>query len=134
MLRSDLKRIFNEDVLPAYSSQTSTYLKAVCARLASFDAVVRASMMVAFEVHAGQMIEALWEALVENFEVKKDDLGYFQAHVGGDDPLEVYHIAMSKKLISTIVTEENRERFLEEFRASYGLNVDWCRGITLGDN
>ncbi|KIM79201.1 hypothetical protein PILCRDRAFT_823787 [Piloderma croceum F 1598] len=130
MLRSDIRPIFKEDLKPNYSQVTTTYLKGLYERLASHDPVVRASMMVAFEIQGAHMIESLGKALVATYNLE-EDLSYCQAHVGGDDPLEVYHVAMTKKLLSTIVTQESKERFINEFRISYTLNFDWCRDITL---
>lgn len=57
MLRSDIRPIFKEDLKPDYSQVTTTYLRGLYERLASHDPVVRASMMVAFEIQGAHMIE-----------------------------------------------------------------------------
>ncbi|MCA3708465.1 MAG: hypothetical protein INF02_01565 [Phenylobacterium sp.] len=129
-LRQDIAALLGRDIAPSYSDTTRVYLKSLFDGLADRDHVRRVAYMVAFEFHAGRMIEALWEALVDTFAVDKDNLLYFKIHVGGDDPAEAYHIEMTQSLINKIVTtDEDRRAFLSHVAEAYALNMNWCQSI-----
>jgi hypothetical protein len=108
---------------------TAKYLVRLLDDLADLDPVKRCAAMVAFERHAGTMIEALWESLAKLFPVSKDALVYFKVHVGGDDPAEPYHVAMTARMIERLVPAQRAEEFVQAFRDAYDLNYSWCRAI-----
>jgi hypothetical protein len=129
MLKHDIEYIFQKEIPPMYSDITRTYLKSLYAGLASLDPVVRCAYMVSFEAHAERMITNLWNLLENRFEVDKEKLSYFRAHVGGDDPAEVYHVATTQGMVERIVPADQFDRFLGEFKKSYNLHVTWCAAI-----
>jgi hypothetical protein len=121
--------IFGAPVDPNPSPTTVTYLKGLSDGLSSIDPVRRSAMMASFEVHANRMIAALWVSIASEYGVAKDDLVYFRVHVGGDDPAEAYHVAMTAKMLSKTVSPASRGRFLKEFDAAYLLHADWCAAV-----
>ena len=130
LLRKDIQSIFGEELSPDYSGTTSLYLKALLKDLGAKDSVSRSAAMVAFEMHAGQMIEALWNALTELYpEIDKESLEYFRVHVGGDDPQEEYHKMLTQKMVSSSVSLQQENAFLAEFTRCYAGNYDWCAAI-----
>jgi hypothetical protein len=129
LLSKDLRRMFNTDIEPAYTPETKEYLIRLFEGLANPDAVERCAWMVAFEMHAGRMIEALWESLSKLFDMPKDELTYFHIHVGGDDPAEPHHVAMTAKMIEALVPFEEQGRFLRSFERAYRANIEWCAAI-----
>jgi hypothetical protein len=128
MLRGDIKTLLGKELRQGHSRFTRTYLAALEVGLGSPDPVQRVAFMVAFEQHAGTMIEALWRTLTDLFQ-SKERLIYFETHVGGDDPGEAYHVAMTSRMIERVVDEGEKKRFLEEFREAYALNFNWCSAI-----
>lgn len=129
LLKRDLVRLFGEPVLPDYSDATCTYLLALLEDLSHLDPVHRVAAMVAFESHAGRMIESLWNRLEEIFPIPKEELIYFRVHVGGDDPAEPYHVEMTSRMITRLVPADRADAFVVAFRNAYDLNNSWCRGI-----
>ncbi|WP_347337136.1 GFA family protein, partial [Bradyrhizobium lablabi] len=129
LFRRDASRLLGRAIQPNYSTRTSRYLRALYHGLSSRDAIVRCAHMVAFELHAAEMIQALWTTLVKTFDARSDDLEYFQAHVGGEDPAEKYHGEMTTRLISELVPADCNNRFLDEFDRAYGLSLEWCRNL-----
>lgn len=130
LLKRDAATIFGEELTPDYCEPTKIYLKALLADLGDIDPVRRCAAMVAFEMHAGQMIEALWSSLVVAYpDIDKESLSYFKTHVGGDDPQEVYHKQLTQKLTSSLVPRERREEFLKQFISCYALHAKWCQEI-----
>jgi hypothetical protein len=130
MLRRDIHRITGKNIKPFYSKKTVSYLKKLLKGLESLDHVKRCAYMVAFENHAGIMIDSLWNSLANLFNMDKNDLIYFKVHVGGSDPAEPYHIEMTELMVSKIVSnEKDINNFLEEFINAYSLNYDWCVAI-----
>jgi hypothetical protein len=130
MLRKDIEALLGKKLRQGYSRATRNYLSALEAGLGSPDPVERVAFMVAFEQHAGTMIEALWRSINAIFQ-PTDDLIYFETHVGGDDPAEAYHIAMTTRMIERIVDSSETARFLESFYEAYRLNIDWCASIKI---
>lgn len=130
LLRKDICAIVGHELAPDYRGPTKEYLENLLNQLGSSDPVNRCAMMVAFEMHAGEMIEALWKALQElHPEKDKDSLNYFKVHVGGDDPQEEYHKQLTQKMVSRCVPIEEKERFLKCFENCYALNFNWCAAI-----
>jgi hypothetical protein len=129
LLKKDLLALFGEAVQPDFSGVTAKYLIRLLADLENLDPVKRCAAMVAFERHAGTMIENLWESLSKLFPVSKDTLAYFRVHVGGDDPAEPYHVAMTARMIERLVPADRAEEFVQVFRDAYRLNFSWCQAI-----
>jgi hypothetical protein len=128
LLRRDLEGLLGEPVTPDYDPRTRAYLRQLHEGLACPDAVERCACMVAFERHAGQMIDALWHSVAQVFGCDKDRLSYFRVHVGGDDPAEPYHIALTARMIERLVAERRCD-FLAAFDRHYGLSQAWCRDL-----
>jgi hypothetical protein len=128
-LRADAEKLLGHTISPRFSPATRHYLTALYRGMASTDVVVRCAHMVAFELHAGAMINALWGAVARASTVPRDELLYFASHVGGDDPAEVYHVQMTQLLIERVVPHSQRELFHSSFRTAYALHVDWCRAL-----
>lgn len=129
LLKKDIRRLLGADVLPNYSKKTKTYLSRLLLWLETYDHITRCACMVAFEAHAGIMIDALWGSLVRLYGVDKDELLYFKTHVGGADPAEPYHIEMTERMVSEIVPDTQMACFFDDFRESYALNYEWCAAI-----
>jgi len=129
LLRKDLHRLFRRDIAPNYDEVTRAYLKRLFVGLASVDTVKRCAEMVAFETHAGRMIEALWGRLSTLFpQVAKDDLEYFRCHVG-DNGAEPFHQEMTARMIETLIPPSDLDGFFNAFSHAYRRNVEWCAAI-----
>jgi hypothetical protein len=124
MLRKDIKKLTGNNINPNYSKITRGYLIDLLTGLESLDHTTRCAYMVAFENHAGIMIDSLWGSLVKLYDIDKDSLIYFKAHVGGAEP---YHIEMTERMVSEIVTDT--EIFLYQFKQAYSLNFNWCQSV-----
>ncbi|MCA6108006.1 GFA family protein [Bradyrhizobium cenepequi] len=129
LFRKDASRLLGRAIQPNYSARTGQYLRALYHGLSSRDPIVRCASMVAFELHAAEMIQALWITLVKTFDARSDDLEYFRVHVGGEDPAERYHGEMTSRLISELVPADCNSRFLDEFDRAYRLSLEWCRNL-----
>lgn len=129
LLQEDTVRLFGKPVPPAYTDTTGMYLLRLLDDLSDLDPVRRCAAMVAFERHAGHMIESLWESLARLFPVSKDELVYFKVHVGGDDPAEPYHVAMTGRMIERLIPAARFDEFVSAFEIAYDLNYSWCRNI-----
>ncbi len=129
LLQNDLSKIFNKQVSPSYSSVTKEYLNSLNEGLSSLNTVERVAHMVAFERHANKMIESLWSSLQDLYQVEKDSLIYFKAHVGGDDPAEAYHVAMTSNMIDHLISKSETQEFMTAFSKAYALNYNWCNAI-----
>lgn len=129
LLRQDLQVLFGQDVAPSYSAETRAYLLSLYDGLSSANALIRCAHMVSFEKHAGEMISTLWAALVPEFSVPREQLSYFQTHVGGPDPAEAHHIAMTKRMLDRLVPGQREDEFLDMFREAYRLHVRWCSAL-----
>lgn len=130
LFKQDMRRILGRDILPLWSPATTRYLKALHYGLSSVDPTTRVAAMVGFERHANDMITALWQSIVQLFGVKREELSYFDTHVGGDDPAESYHVDMTGRMIAEVITYENCDRLIDEAVAAYGLNFIWCEQLT----
>lgn len=129
LLRSDLRRLFRTEVSPNYDAETRIYLKRLFEGLASSDTVERCAEMVAFESHAGRMIEALWGSLAHLFpDVEKDELEYFRVHVG-ENGAEPFHQEMTARMIERLVQTSDLNRFFGAFDDAYRRNCEWCAAI-----
>lgn len=133
-LRRDIERL-GGSARPSYSPVTREYLTKLYEGLAHTSPLERCATMVAFELHAQRMISGLWGALAASHPgVQKNDLSYFRIHVGGDDPAEPYHVALTCGMLERLVPPEQKSLFLERFEERYARNVAWCRDIRqLGD-
>ncbi len=130
LLKKDIQSVFAKNILPNYKNPTDLYLIRLTQGLGSRDPVLRCATMVAFEMHAGQMIEALWNSLSGLYPEKdKESLEYFKVHVGGDDPQEEYHKLLTQKMVGSSIAPTDEARFLLAFEESYGLNFQWCSDI-----
>lgn len=130
LLKEDLQVLFSEEVKPDYSLVTQKYLRHLFDDLSSLDSFTRCAAMVAFEMHAGRMISALWDSVSRRFEVDKDSLEYFKIHVGGDDSVEEHHEKLTQRLVADIISKEDYSLFHEKVEKSYAKNVAWCRDIS----
>ena len=115
LLKKDILRLFGEAISPDFGGATAEYLIRLLGSLEDLDPTRRCAAMVAFERHAGIMIENLWESLSKLFPVSKDTLAYFWVHVGGDDPAEPYHVAMTASMIELLVPPDRTDDFLLRF-------------------
>ena len=61
------------------------------------------------------MIDALWTTVAILFKSEKEKLLYFRMHVGGPDPAEKYHVALTRRMISEVITPADSGRFVDEF-------------------
>jgi hypothetical protein len=129
LLRTDAEKLLGHAIVPRFSPVTRRYLTALYRGLGSCDVVVRCAHMVAFELHAGAMIDALWRTIAAVSNVSREQLRYFALHVGGDDPQEVYHVEVTQNLIERVVPPSQRERFRESFLSAYAIHVDWCKAL-----
>jgi hypothetical protein len=129
MLRRDIETILEKPLPPAFSDETKKYLKEIEYGLSNVDPVTRVAHMVAFENHAGIMIDALWESTGKLYDIDKNKLVYFKTHVGGADPAEEYHVQMTKRMIEEVIKEEDIARFIDFFRKAFEINYSWCESI-----
>lgn len=127
--RQDASRLLGRAIQPNYSATTKRYLHSLYAGLSSKEPVVRCAYMVAFELHAAEMIQSFWATLIKIFDERADDLEYFRSHVGGEDPAEKYHGEMTTRLIRELVPADSNSRFLDEFDRAYRLSLQWCRDL-----
>lgn len=135
LLKKDCSMIFGESLAPDYSVVTKTYLTKLFEGLSSLCSITRVAYMVSFENHANRMIQALWDSISQKFDLDKKRLSYFLTHVGGDDPAEAYHVAMTHELISKIVPVEKADVYHAQFMQAYKLHINWCADIVaLGAN
>jgi hypothetical protein len=133
LLKQDMRTIFGREIKPDYRGITALYLTQLMNDLGAGDPIQRCAAMVAFELHAGQMIEALWKALQTTFPtIDRDALEYFRLHVGGDDPQEEYHKQLTKRLSQSLVPQQNTQEFLRQFEVFYQRNIQWCAQISGG--
>lgn len=127
MFREDIETLLGKSIVPFYSETTKKYLMELYEGLSHQNETVRCAAMIAFEMHAEQMITALWEGLANIFpNVSKERLRYFNAHVGGDDPAEAYHVMMTTKLMENVLVEDSEELFFSSWKKYYVLNFQWC--------
>lgn len=130
LLREDIVALLGEELKPDFSGPTGKYLLNLMKSLGAKDPVERAAAMVAFEMHAGEMIASLWDSLSRLFpEVRKESLAYFETHVGGDDPQEEYHKELTRRLTAALVPPDRVSDFGRFFAKFYRRNSDWCREI-----
>lgn len=129
LLRKDIQAILGKNVKPQFSPMTSEYLKKLEYGLSTLDPVTRVSHMVAFEIHAGVMINTLWSSIAKLCSIEKDSLSYFQTHVGGDDPAEEYPVQMTRRMIEETILEHDAHKLVDYFKDAYALNFNWCEQI-----
>ncbi|HTM63181.1 MAG TPA: hypothetical protein VL360_01615 [Gammaproteobacteria bacterium] len=129
LLKKDLQHILQKDINPDYSPVTKTYLDKLFKGLSQVCPVSRTAYMLGFEMHANDMITALWESISTRYQVNKNKLAYFHTHVGGDDPAEAYHVLMTSELIKQLVPEDRNQEFIDMTIEAYQLNYDWCQAL-----
>lgn len=129
LLRDDIQKLSGNTVTPNFSEPTRSYLLSLMEGLSDKDPVVRTAYMVAFEVHANTMINALWKSICNNFDHRPEDLIYFMCHVGGDDALESYHVAMVEELVRKVVPGTEEQKFLSVATKAMQENINWCAAI-----
>lgn len=134
-LKKDIFLLLGKNLSPSYSSITQKYLKNLLSGFASITHLERLAYMVAFEQHAGIMIESLWKSLSTQFLIDKDDLFYFRIHVGGSDPAEPYHIEITRSMIKKFIKNRTEsESFINYFTEAYSNNFNWCESIKIQAN
>ncbi len=126
LLKKDIETLTGAIAIPDFSAPTGPYLTKLFAGLGAKSAVERCAHMVAFELHANAMIDALWESTSRCYGVDRQGLIYFQCHVGGDDPAEAYHVEMTRRMIQLVVSDEQMPRFVEQVSQAVFDNVSWC--------
>jgi hypothetical protein len=129
LLREGIRAILGRSLKSSFSPVTREYLMRLYGGLASLSTVKRVAYLVSFEAHAERMINALWERIVETFPVEKDKPVYFRIHVGGDDPAEAYHVAMTGSMITRTIRQDQIGQFRADLLEANRINVDWCRAI-----
>lgn len=129
LLREDAQKILGYPVSPQYAHITRELLRSLYHGFAASDPIVRCAYMVAFEFHAGVIIDALWQAVSSVSELSCEELAYFKLHVGGDDPSEKYHIEMTQRLIAIVVPKNEQDRFVVEFTKAYGVQHTWAEQL-----
>ena len=129
ILREDMHKLIGKDISPRFSETTKRYLKDLSYGLSNVDPVTRISQMVAFEKHGEPMLKSLWTSVANLFSIDKDKLPYFVMHVGGSDPAEQYHVALTKRMISEVIKPGDLGRFIDEFQRAYSTNFQWCEAI-----
>ena len=129
ILREDMRNLLGKEISPIFSETTKRYLKDLSYGLSNVDPVTRISHMVAFEKHGEPMLNALWSCSANLFNIEKDRLPYFKMHVGGEDPAEKYHVALTQRMISEVIKPGDLGRFIDEFEKAYAANFQWCEDI-----
>jgi hypothetical protein len=129
ILRADAIKILGHPISPHFSVATRQYLVTLYQGLASADAIQRCAYMVAFELHAAILIDSLWKATSAITNLPRQELRYFDLHVGGNDPAEKYHVEMTMHLIDRVVPSRKHALFLWEFRNAFQLNFNWCNAL-----
>ena len=130
MLKQDIHLITGHHVKPDFRDPTQAYLHALIQGFSDLNPVIRCAHMVAFECHAAVIIEDLWQAICRNFDVTPNTLTYFRVHVGDDQPAEAYHVAMTKQMISHIVSSSDESLFSITAKASIQIHLDWAAKLT----
>ncbi|AJY23656.1 hypothetical protein CH72_5082 [Burkholderia ambifaria AMMD] len=129
LLKNDIETLTGHVATPDFSAPTGPYLTKLLAGLGAPSALERCANMVAFELHANSMIDALWESTSRCYGVDRQGLVYFQCHVGGDDPAEAYHVEMTRRMIQLIVGDEDIPRFAERVAQAVSDNISWCAAL-----
>ncbi|AYQ31028.1 hypothetical protein [Runella sp. SP2] len=130
MLRRDLKLLFGKDISPTHNSYLKYYFVQLSKGLSNIDDVQRCAALVALEVHSEIMILSLWDSVMQVFpEIERNKLEYFYLHVGGDNPAEKYHVAMTEQMINEVVGQDNLVTFFTHFKFYYEMNTKLCRDI-----
>lgn len=132
ILKRDLKLLFGKEVKPVQTDKHKYYFVQLADGLSSLDDLQRCACLVALEVHSEIMILTLWNSIMRVFpSVEKNKLLYFYLHVGGDNPAEKYHVAMTEKMIAEIVSSENMPIFMNYFKKFYEMNIGLCKDILM---
>ncbi|MBK5551298.1 MULTISPECIES: hypothetical protein [unclassified Pseudomonas] len=130
LLKTDIEKLTGKPVSPEFGDPTGSYLTNLFEGLASLSAVTRCAYMVSFEMHANTMISALWDAVSSSYGVDRNQLKYFECHVGGDDPAEAYHVAMTRQMVDLLVSPEDEAQFVSDSLKAMQENINWCAALT----
>ena len=131
LLKTDIKKMMGKELNYHYTSTTRTYMQNLKRALSSPNHIERVAYMVAFEMNAATMIQGLYDSLKRLFGPNAQSLTYFEAHVGGNDPAEIYHIDMTSRLIERLVADHDMVSFLNHFEKACELNSHWCEQIKI---
>ncbi|EOH6072345.1 hypothetical protein WS98_12145 [Burkholderia territorii] len=129
LLKNDIERLTGRVAVPNFSVPTGPYLTKLLAGLGAKTALERCANMVAFELHANAMIDALWASTSRCYGVDRQGLVYFQCHVGGDDPAEAYHVEMTRRMIQLLVSDDEIPEFAVRVAQAVSDNVSWCAAL-----
>ncbi|MEZ8775664.1 hypothetical protein [Vibrio sp. 10N.247.310.17] len=129
MFKADMQQVFGNNYHPEFTSLTTDYLMNLKAGLGSEDASERVAHMVAFEMHAESMLTALYMTLKRLTDIPDKGLAFFEAHIGGDDPAEAYHVEMTNRLIDAVIPSEKSAAFLKHFDTACQLHHKWCLSV-----
>jgi hypothetical protein len=129
-LKGDLEKLFGHYVTMRFDTPTKNYLLELYKALSSSNVATRCAAMVTFEIHAERMINSLWQTVAKIFNVQKDTLQYFSTHVGGDDPAEAHHVAMTQNMLNALISPSMFERFRAESFRLYLMHTQWCSEIS----
>jgi hypothetical protein len=126
ILVEDLKTLIGKSLVAVYEDYSVTYFHDLLNNLSNTNDIERCAAIIAFEMHAEEVIKALWSSLDRLFpHVDKHSLKYFELHVGELNPVEEYHVEMTAKMVEMMVPLSGYEYFLNSFITSYKLNYDW---------
>lgn len=127
ILAQDLSNLLGKTITASYDSFSIDYLDKVILDLSQTSDISRCASIIAFEMHAENIITALWDVLGNLFpSVDKSSLNYFELHVG-ENPVEEYHVEMTTKMVTNMVSKDQFELFLTQFKQSYQLNFNWAK-------
>lgn len=129
MLREDISHITGEQIKPNFAEPTKSYLNKLILGFNNLNPVIRCAHMVAFEHHANAIIDSLWHSIGKQFKVNLNKLTYFKTHVGGDQPAEAYHMAMTKKMINYIVKAVDQDLFINTALEAIDTHLNWSGKI-----
>lgn len=127
VLKGDLEFLCSESLQPLYEQFTLEYFSNLINSLSNINDISRCASIIAFEMHAENVIRALWNSLDKLYpEIDKHSLRYFELHVGELNPVEEYHVQMTEKMVELIVSSSDKALFTKSFEKSYKLNNDWA--------
>lgn len=129
MLREDIFYITGKHVKPNFAEPTRGYLNQLINGFNHLNPIIRCAHMVAFEHHAGVIINSLWDGIVRQFEINPNQLKYFRIHVGDDDPAETYHAAMTKEMINYIVKPLDKQLFINTALEAIETHINWSKKV-----
>lgn len=128
ILVQDLSKALGTAISPIQEPFTKAYFEAVVDDLSNPNPIARCASIIAFEMHAEQIIIALWDVLIKLYpHIAPKDLKYFDLHVGANNPAEEYHIAMTKEMTNLLTLGHDSDSLFNFFHQSYKLNYNWAK-------